>query len=70
MNTQLGQQMILRANADGLPSTHELRQRGMEFDDAAKGFLATPQTHNVKQLMGAWARALRVWCEYTGEALI
>jgi len=49
----------------------ELRMRAGAFDTATHGFVsAQPQTHTVKQMVGAWARARRLYCECTGEALI
>lgn len=66
----LGERMIARADADGLPADHELRVKGAAFSEAAAGFYADPQTVNVKQFMGHWARARSLWCAYTGESLV
>lgn len=68
--TPLSDQMHSRADADGLPADHQLRVLADEFDTASQGYLATPQTVSVKQFFGAWARALRAWCEYSGEPLV
>lgn len=66
----LGAKMIERADRDGLPSGHELRAKGEAFSKAADGFYGSPQTVDVKQFMGCWARARRCWCEYSGESLL
>lgn len=62
--------MMARAGNDGLPPDHPLFILGKQFDAAADGFYAEPQTKTVQQFMGAWARARRAWCDYTGEALV
>jgi len=41
-----------------------------KFERAAAGFYSEPQTVSAKSFLGAWARARRVYCEITGEALI
>ena len=41
-----------------------------KLDEATRGFYGDPQTHNVAQFVGAWARARRAWCDATGEPLI
>lgn len=68
--TTLGDQMRARADLDGLPGDHEMRQLADAFDKAAYGYAAEPQTVSVKQFMGHWARARKCWCNYTGEPLI
>lgn len=40
------------------------------FNAAVEGFFSDPPTHTVKQFVGAFARARRLWCEATGESLI
>jgi hypothetical protein len=46
----------------------ELRMRAGAFDTTTHGFMGTnPPTHTVKQMVGAWARARRVYCECTGK---
>ncbi|WP_428419233.1 hypothetical protein [Methylibium sp.] len=62
--------MLARADADGLPADHPLRTTAAAFAAAIEGFYATVQTVPVSRFMGAWARARRAWCEYTGEALL
>jgi uncharacterized iron-regulated protein len=59
---------LMRALADG---GHEravdLREKAEAFDIATHGFVAAdPQTHTVRQMVGAWARARRVYIECTG----
>lgn len=69
-DTTLAQQMIARADQDGLPDDHDLRVKAACFEVTAKGYAADPQTKTPKQLLGAWARAKRSWSNYTGEPLI
>lgn len=66
----LSQRMRQRADADGLPAGHALRTQADALDQARAGYLAPQPTHNVKQFVGAWARARRAWCDYSGEPLI
>lgn len=66
----LGERMIQRADADGLPADHELRVKSAAFSEAAAGFYGDPQTVDVKTFIGHWARARRAWCDYTGDPLI
>ena len=55
----------MRALADqGHPRSDELRQRAMEMEKAIE------QGSGAKGIVGAWARARRLWCDCTGEALI
>lgn len=68
--TDLADKMRARADADALPADHELRTKAAAFDEAATGYYGQPQTKNVSQFMGAWARARKTWCDYTGEALV
>lgn len=68
--TDLADKMRARADVDALPADHELRTKAEAFDAAATGYYGQPQTKNVAQFMGAWARARQVWCDYTGEALV
>lgn len=68
--TDLSKKMIERADADGLPPDHLMRTKAEAFDKAADGFYADPQTVDVKTFMGHWARAKRVWCDYSGDELV
>ena len=70
MGTNLGDNMIARANADNLPEAHKLRELGAAFNKAARDFYGEPQRITVKQFMGHWARARRCWSEYTGKSLV
>jgi hypothetical protein len=69
-STALSDRMRARADADQLPAAHDLRTMAQAFDDARKGYMADPPTVQVGQFVGAWTRARRAWCEYTGEALV
>lgn len=68
--TELGAQMVARADADNLPADHELRERAEQFEFAAAGFFANEQTVSVRQFAGVWARARNAWSRYTGEPLL
>lgn len=68
--TELGGQMVARAEADNLPADHELRERAEQFESAAAGFFASEQTVSVRQFAGAWARARKAWSRYRGEPLV
>lgn len=59
----------MHALADGgHPRAAELREKADAFDAATHGFMvANPQTHNVKQQLGTWARANRVFTECGGK---
>ena len=48
----------------GHPRAAELREKADAFDIATHGFMATnPPTHTVKQMVGSWARASRIFDE-------
>lgn len=68
--TELGDKMRARADLDGLPADHEMRQLADAFDKASYGYAGEPQTYSAKQFMGHWARARKFWSNYTGEPLI
>ena len=70
LSTNLTKRIVKRCDVDKLPHDHELRRLAKAFDEAAVGFYATPQSVDVKQFMGHWARLRRRWCEYSGESLI
>ncbi|MDI2076999.1 hypothetical protein ABIF68_007867 [Bradyrhizobium japonicum] len=59
----------MHALADrGHPRADELREKANAFDIATKGFMGTsPPTHTVKQMVGSWARASRVFSECGGK---
>jgi hypothetical protein len=67
VSPSLPERMVARADADGLPADHILRIRAAQFekwiDVEAPGWSAA-------NFVGAWARARRAWCDYTGDSLI
>ena len=68
--TDLATKMRERADKDGLPEGHPLRELAAAFDEACKGYYSEPQTYDVRKFMGAWSRARRAWCECSGDPLI
>lgn len=66
--TDLGDRMRALANT-GHPRADELREKASAFDQAARGFYAEEQTVSAPKFLGAFARARKLWCEITGEAL-
>jgi len=52
------------------PRSAELREHADKLDAATAGFYGDPQTVDVRQFMGAWARARKLWCSVTGESLL
>lgn len=68
--TALGEAMIARADADGLPADHPLRVTAAALDDAAADRSSEPPEVRARMFVGAWARARRAWCNYTGAPLI
>lgn len=68
--TPLWERMVAKADADSLAGDHPLRTLAAPLQTAAEGFYGQPQTVNVARFMGCWARARKVWCDYTGEPLI
>lgn len=68
-DTALSAKMTTYADAQGFPPNHEMRTAATRFDEATKGFYATPQTCAVAVFFGRWAKARRIWCEHTGENL-
>lgn len=64
MATPLAEKM--RALADqGHARADELRASADAFDAATDA-----EPFSAKKLLGAWARARRVWCDCTGESLV
>jgi hypothetical protein len=64
--TDLSEKMHALADS-GHPRAAELRENADAFDAATHGFMAAqPQTHTVKQQVGTWARATRVFDECCG----
>jgi hypothetical protein len=66
MTTELADKMRSKADADSLPPDHALRSLADEFDKIAEGY---PNV-DARKLLGAWARARRAWCQYTGEKIM
>lgn len=67
--TPLSERMHTLADS-GHARAAELRNKADLLDAAAKGFYADPQTHDTPQLVGAVARARRLWRDVTGEPLV
>lgn len=67
--TYLSEKMRAIADRDQLAADHELRTKADEFDQATSGYFAETQIITPK-FLGAWARARKAYCEYTGEELI
>lgn len=68
METPLAKQMIERADRDGLPEDHAMRRTAQAFDEISVNYAMGKSTP--KSLLGAWARARRCWCNYTGEPIV
>lgn len=64
MDLSLVDKMMARADADGLPPDHEIRLSAQKLDEALTA------DFNVARVVGSWARARKIWCEYTGEPLV
>lgn len=65
--SELGDRM--RALADsGHPRAAELREKAAAFDAANPANAG--DAWDAKRMLGAWARARRVWSECSGEPLI
>ena len=61
----------MRALADRRPDrANDLRRAANAFEDAIGGFYAEPQRMSVKQLIGIWSRARKLFCDVSGESLI
>lgn len=72
--TDLSDRMRLLADR-GHARADELRAKAAEFDMKVNAMNVAEQTDDgrkasIKSMVGAWARARRVWCECTGEPLI
>jgi hypothetical protein len=54
------------ADRDKLSDDHPLRIKAVELKEVVEGKeMPTP-----KRLLGAWARARRAYCDYTGTSLV
>lgn len=56
--------------ATGHAEADELQAKAASLRDAAEGFYSSPQRITAPQLLGAWARARKLWCKCTGEPLV
>jgi short subunit dehydrogenase-like uncharacterized protein len=71
MTTRTALSERMHALADtGHARAAELREKADAFDVATAGCFAEPQPHSVAQMVGACARARRLWCDITGEPLV
>lgn len=52
-----------RADLDNLPQDHELRLAANELEQACEVF-------NIPKIVGKWAKARRLWSQYSGEPLL
>lgn len=70
VQTELSRQMRELANS-GHERAEELRAKADEFDFKSTESLQEPVTEQkTKSMLGAWARARRLWNECTGRGLI
>ena len=61
----------MRALAASHPCGAELKANADEFDEKTKAhYSAGANRETAKRMLGAWARARRLWSECTGEPLI
>lgn len=68
--TNLAEKMLARADANDLPLDHPMRLTAAAFEIRSADYFADPQRCTMQQFLGCWARARRVWCEYSGEPLV
>lgn len=66
---ELTKKMIALADKDNLLENHELRTIAKAFDEACHNYFEK-KTINSIQFIGAWTRARKCYCDYTGESLI
>ena len=58
----------MRALADsGHPRASELRAKADEFEAT---MAVSDEKWDARKMLGAWARARRLWCDCTGEPLV
>ena len=65
MLNKLSAAMLEMADRDHLSKEHPMRVRAWELEDI---FIVGELS--VERFLGAWARARRVYCEYTGDPII
>lgn len=70
MDTNLAKRVLKTAENDGLPDDHPMVIAAKEFEAAAHGFFSEPKTVSVKKFLGKFAKARRLWCEYSGDPLV
>lgn len=66
IRTALSEKMHVLADG-GHARASELREKADAFDAATA---KAGQPGAAKSILGAWARARRVWCECTGDPLV
>ena len=66
----LPERMVVLADADGLEADHAMRTAAEELRKACDAYFQKKPAVSVFKFAGCWARARRVWCDYTGEPLI
>lgn len=67
MPNPLSTKMREVADRDNLPDDHPMRIHAKHWEEAT---LKLNQGIEVKKFVGIWARARRIYCEYTGESLV
>jgi hypothetical protein len=63
----------MRALADqcGMPAEHPLRVAASELEmKVSRAYSDDGTKQDVKAMLGAWARARRLWSDFSGEPLI
>jgi hypothetical protein len=59
-------EMLEITDRDKLPDDHPMRIRATELKEVVEG----KEAPSPKCLLGAWARARRAYCDYTGTPLV
>jgi hypothetical protein len=71
METNLAKNMIERAEKDNLPKDHPLYVNALAFEQASLSLFEDESSKiSTPKYLAIWAKARRVWCEYTGLPLI
>jgi hypothetical protein len=65
-HSTLYDEMFEIANRDKLPGDHPMRTRAAELKEVVEG----KEMPVPKRLLGAWARARKAYCDYTGTPLV
>lgn len=66
----LADRMRARADADGLPASHDVRTTADKMERAAEVAGREGGVDNVRAMLSAWVRARKAWNAYTGEPII